>query len=125
EPDGENMVTLSGKDDSFGPFGSLLALTEDRAIFIRSASYGDMGTVHSALLDGTSRLQLLPENKIRSWDPFGVSSNGRLVYRMEGNGTPSTVRLYSMRVDSVISPGVPDQVILSHDPTSQLTFLLP
>jgi hypothetical protein len=125
QTDGTNMITLSPKDDSDGPFGGLVAVSDDRAIFSRSTSFGGTGTMHSVLLDGTSRLFLAEGSMNVGADGHGISSNGRLVYRNLGTGSASSVRLYSMRVDTVVSPGVPDQVILSHDPTSYLGILLP
>ncbi len=125
EPDGTDMVTLSPKDDSAGPFGGLIAVSDERAVFTRSTIFGGPGTVHSVLLNGTSRLFLAEGSMNVGPDGHGTSSNGRLVYRNIGNGSASSVRLYSMRLDTVISPGVPDQVILSNDSTSYLGLLLP
>ena len=119
-------TTLFAMDDSAGPFGGLIAVHPDasRLIAIRSQTFGGPFTLFSIRLDGTGRLTLLPESSaaFRSYEPFGVTASGRFVYR--GVDFTSSPRLYSARTDVVVSPGVPNQVMLQNDPNVSLVLLL-
>jgi hypothetical protein len=120
---GTAMTTLSPKTDAAGAYGGLIALTPGgRAIFARATLFGGALSIHSVLLDGTGRLDLVPEGKFRADEELGATASGRLVYR--GDDQFGSPRLYSMRTDALLPGGGPNQVVLSNNPNARLSLLL-
>jgi hypothetical protein len=120
--DGTGALPLVTTADAAGAFGGFIAVTATgRVIFERSSSFGSQGTLYSMKLDGTGRLNLLPPAQFRSYEPFSVTTSGHFIYRGDVN---SSLRLYNMRVDAVVSDGVPDQVMITNNPTTMLALVL-
>ncbi len=123
--DGTGALPLVTTSDRAGAFGAFIAVTPTgRVIFERSPNFQAQGTLHSIKLDGTERLNLLPNGKFQSYDPFSVTSSGRFVYRGTGVTNSSLLRLYNMRVDVVVSDSVPDQVMITNEATTMLNLVL-
>ncbi|MBX3204530.1 MAG: hypothetical protein KF764_05645 [Labilithrix sp.] len=123
--DGTGALPLVTTSDPAGAFGGFLGVTPTgRVIFERSPNFQSVGSLHSIKLDGTGRLNLLPVGRCRSYEPFSVTSSGHFVYRGTGVVSPNPLRLYNMRVDAVVSDNVPDQVMITNDPTTMLSLML-
>lgn len=122
---GTGALPLVTTADPAGAFGGFLAVTPTgRVIFERSSTFQGPGTLHSIKLDGTGRLNLLPAGKCHSYDPFSVTTSGHFIYRGTGVTNLNLLRLYNMRVDAVVSDGVPDQVMITNDATTMLNLVL-